>query len=164
MKLSILLTSFLLLLAASAQDLDQNLSPAEQLLDVMRFEKSIVDGGMAGYPAVEQSLAGQNLTEKEMAEVKDAFMAYMLKLASDPDLKAKTIKLYEKTFTNDEILGMIEFYKTPLGQKTLHELPQITGEAMQFSMELAQKHVGAFQDALTGILERKAAEKPEDDQ
>ena len=105
---------------------------------------------------VKQSLASQNLTDAEMAKVKDAFMIYIGKLANDPTLLNKTIELYNANFTEDEINELIEFYQTPLGKKTLSALPRITAEAMQMSTALAQKHVGPFQEALEKILKEKA--------
>ena len=113
---------------------------------------------------VEQSLSGQDLNKEEMDEVKDAFIAYMSKVASDPQLKIKTKALYEKSFTDDEIAALIAFYKTPTGQKSLEVMPTITGEIMIFSQQLAQKHVGSFQNALTKILERRAARGEQEDE
>lgn len=146
----------MLLLPASAQEAAK-LSPIDELLKIMKFEQTVVDGGEAGFAMVEQSLAGQDLNKEEMGEVKDAFMAYMGKVASDPQLKAKTKAVYENAFTDDEINSLIAFYKTPVGQKSLDVMPGLTGEIMAFSQKLAQKHVGSFQDALTAILERRAA-------
>ncbi|MEN8774586.1 MAG: DUF2059 domain-containing protein [Akkermansiaceae bacterium] len=156
MKSILFLAFSLLLLPASAQEAAK-LTPIDQLLKIMKFEQTVMDGGEAGFAMVEQSLAGQDLNKEEMGEVKDAFMDYMGKVASDPQLKEKTKAVYAKAFTDDEISQLIAFYKTPVGQKSLDVLPTLTGEIMAFSQQLAQKHVGAFQDTLTKILERRAA-------
>ncbi|WP_086686336.1 DUF2059 domain-containing protein [Nostoc sp. T09] len=39
------------------------------------------------------------------------------------------IPIYNKYFTNDEIKQIIAFYQTPLGQKTLTVLPQLSRES-----------------------------------
>ncbi|YCM43798.1 DUF2059 domain-containing protein [Verrucomicrobiaceae bacterium 227] len=156
MKKLITIAFALLLLPLSAQD-EQKPSPAERLLNVIEFQKTIVEGGEAGFGMVEQSLANQNLTKAEMAEVKEAFMDYMGRLANDPELLSKTIELYNASFTEDEINELIAFYRTPLGKKTLTTLPDIMGETMKLSTALAQKHVGPFQETLGKVLERKAA-------
>ena len=157
MKKILLLALSFVILPLAAQENGKELSPAEQLLKIMKFEQTVLEGGEAGFTMVEQSLAGQGLNKEEMAQVKDAFMAYMDKVATDPKLKAKTKEIYEGAFTNDEILELIAFYRTPIGQKSLEVMPTLTGEIMNFSQQLAQKHVGSFQDALTKIIERKAA-------
>jgi uncharacterized protein len=156
MKSILFLAFTLLFLPASAQE-PATLAPIDELLKIMKFEQTVIDGGEAGFVMVEQSLAGQDLNKEEMGEVKDAFLAYMSKVASDPQLKIKTKAIYEKTFTDDEITALISFYKTPTGQKSLEVMPTITGEIMVFSQQLAQKHVGSFQNALTKILERRAS-------
>jgi len=162
MKKLIAITFSLLLLPLSAQG-EKKETPAERLLKVTEFQKTIVDGGEAGFGMVEKSLANQNLTKAEMAKVKDAFMAYMGRLASDPELLNKTIELYNANFTEEEINELIEFYQTPLGKKTLSALPRITGEAMQMSTALSQKHVGPFQEALGKILKEKAEKEQKED-
>lgn len=159
MKKILLLALSFAVLPLSAQEGGKELTPVEQLLKIMKFEDTIMDGGEAGFSMVEQSLAGQDLNKEEMAEVKDAFMDYMGKVARDPELKVKTKEAYTKAFTNDEIMDLIAFYKTPVGKKSLDVLPALTGDIMAYSQKLAQKHVGSFQDALTKILERKAAKE-----
>lgn len=156
MKSILLLTFSLLLLPVSGQE-GAKPAPIDELLKIMKFEQTVIDGGETGFAMVEHSLAGQDLKKEEMGEVKDAFMAYMGKVAGDPQLKAKTKAVYEEHFSEDEITALIAFYKTPVGQKTLEVMPAITGEVMALSQQLAQKHVGSFQDALTKILERRAA-------
>jgi hypothetical protein len=163
MKSTILTFLSLVILPLSAQEEKKEPSPAEQLLEVMEFKKTIIEGGVAAFPTVAQSLQGQGLNKQEMAEVKDAFTGYMTQLANDPALMEKTVKLYEDTFTNDELLELIAFYQTPTGRKTIHTLPEIMGKATMFSEKLAQKHVGSFQKALGDILERKAAREEKED-
>ena len=38
------------------------------------------------------------------------------------------IPVYDKYFSDEDIKGMIQFYQTPLGQKTIKALPQLTAE------------------------------------
>lgn len=38
------------------------------------------------------------------------------------------VPIYDKYFTDADIKGLIQFYETPLGQKTVKALPQITAE------------------------------------
>ena len=41
------------------------------------------------------------------------------------------MRVYDKYLTHDEIKGLIRFYETPLGQKTLSVLPQIVSEMQE---------------------------------
>ncbi|MFN6525955.1 DUF2059 domain-containing protein [Nostoc sp. ChiSLP03a] len=45
------------------------------------------------------------------------------------DLVNEIIPIYNKYFTNEEIKQIIAFYQTPLGQKTITVIPQITQES-----------------------------------
>lgn len=53
------------------------------------------------------------------------------------------IPIYEKHYTEEEIQELINFYNTPIGKKTIENLPKITQESMevgqQWGLELAQK-------------------------
>ncbi len=59
--------------------------------------------------------------------------------AAMPSLLEQIAPLYAKHFTHDEILGLIAFYETPLGQKAVTELPALTQEASAVSMRWGQQ-------------------------
>lgn len=158
MKKILILIPFLFSLL-TAEEPEKAPTPAEKLIDLIKLEETIVETGAANFGMVAESLADADLTEAEMAEVKDAFMVYMRELASDPELKAKTTALYEKNFTQEELKALVEFYQTPLGQKTLSTLPNILAETTAFSEVVAQRHVGTFEKALGDILQRKEKQK-----
>lgn len=43
-------------------------------------------------------------------------------------LDSSAVPIYDKHFSDDEIRGLIKFYETPLGQKAVSALPQISNE------------------------------------
>jgi hypothetical protein len=47
-----------------------------------------------------------------------------------PELSRQLIKVYAKYFSQEEIKGLITFYESPLGQKTIRSLPQVLNECM----------------------------------
>jgi hypothetical protein len=82
-----------------------------------------------------------------------------------PKLVDAAVPVYDKYLSDEDIKGLIQFYKTPLGQKTLSVLPQITGELQaqgeklgerigrESMMEVLSEHpdlAKAMQDARTG--------------
>ena len=157
MKRLILITFSLFLLPITAQEVKKE-TPAERLLEVIEFKKNITKGGEASFFLVAKSLKSQKLNAAEMAEMKSAFMDYMEKLANDPELRKKVVKLYNANFNESEINKLIEFYRTPLGKKVLSSQPVIMGKIMQLTTVLAKKHIGGFQEKLKEILMRKARE------
>ena len=66
------------------------------------------------------------------------------------DFNATTIALYDKYFTNEEILGMIRFYETPLGKKTIEVMPNLVQESMMRGQEQGEQ---AAQRALARVTE-----------
>ncbi|RZN85176.1 MAG: hypothetical protein EVB10_07900, partial [Verrucomicrobiaceae bacterium] len=76
MKFILFLAVSLIFVPVSAQE-PSTLAPIDELLKIMKFEQTVIDGGEAGFVMVEQSLSGQDLNKEEMDEVKDAFIAYM---------------------------------------------------------------------------------------
>jgi hypothetical protein len=47
------------------------------------------------------------------------------------DIQKETIIIYDKYFTNEEILEIIEFYKTPIGKIYLSKMGIVTMESMK---------------------------------
>ncbi|RZF55826.1 DUF2059 domain-containing protein [Acinetobacter halotolerans] len=46
-------------------------------------------------------------------------------------LEPEMIKIYVEEFTQEEINGMLEFYKTPVGQSTINKMPIVMQKSMQ---------------------------------
>jgi len=61
---------------------------------------------------------------------------------------------YDKYFSDDDIKGLIQFYQTPLGQKTLTVLPKLTVEVQTAGRERGEQ---AGREAMIEVL----AEHPE---
>src|SRR3989442_12923505 len=53
------------------------------------------------------------------------------------ELSDKIVAAYDKHFTADEVKGLLQFYGSPLGQKTASETPRVTREGQAESRELS---------------------------
>jgi uncharacterized protein len=60
----------------------------------------------------------------------DAFFDKFHSKMNLAELLNLSVPIYDKHFTHAEIKGLLAFYKTPLGQKSINELPQLMGEMM----------------------------------
>lgn len=56
----------------------------------------------------------------------DLFFEKFRSKANPNDLIEMAVPLYDKYFTDEEIKGLIKFYETPVGQKAIATLPQLT--------------------------------------
>ena len=70
------------------------------------------------------------------------------------DFMSITISLYDKYFTNEEIVGLVKFYETPLGQKATSVLPTLVQESMARGQVQGQQ-------AAERAINRLAQEYPE---
>ena len=50
--------------------------------------------------------------------------------------KVVAIHLYDKYYSKDELQNLVDFYKTPTGQKTIQVMPQLTQESMNLFNQL----------------------------
>lgn len=69
----------------------------------------------------------------------------------------KLVPVYSKYLTNEDVKGLIRFYQTPLGKKTLVSLPQISRDSItigqQYGLEAAKRALQRLQKE--GYLRRR---------
>jgi len=61
----------------------------------------------------------------------DLFFAKFTAKADVDHLLDLAVPVYDRTFSHQEIRGLIEFYQTPLGQKAIAALPKVTAELQE---------------------------------
>lgn len=106
--------------------------------------KSLTSQIMAGMkdnlkPVLTNSLPPGDYRAKLIDLFFDKFMARAN--AEFPKLLDAAVPIYDKYLSAEDIKGMIQFYQTPLGQKTLSVLPQITA-AMQSQGQKLGEQIG----------------------
>ena len=69
----------------------------------------------------------------------DAFVASFQKHFDPDSLTEKIIPIYDKYLSDEEVNGLLEYYKSPLGQRMLKALPEIARESQQAGFSLGQK-------------------------
>ena len=65
-------------------------------------------------------------------------------------LEPEYIKLYQETFTPEEVNGLVQFYKTPAGIATLTKLPVLMQRALEISQTKLIPIMQEFQTDLKG--------------
>ncbi|MDQ6647276.1 MAG: DUF2059 domain-containing protein [Pseudomonadota bacterium] len=51
--------------------------------------------------------------------------------SSSPQLLARMVPIYQKHFTAAEVTGLLKFYRSPLGQKVITQMPVTMAEGMK---------------------------------
>jgi hypothetical protein len=80
----------------------------------------------AFWPTVEQKARADKIDDATIAELRKEFERIQLDFLTNAMKEAPPI--YARHFTVAELGELIAFYRTPIGAKALHEMPQVTGE------------------------------------
>ena len=125
-----------------------------QLLEVTRSRKLMDDtmGQMDSYmrTAMNQALAGKVPTAEEQAVLDDMnrkLVTLMQREMRWDILEPKFIALYRQSFTEQEIAGMLSFYRTPAGQAVITKMPVV----MQHTMATLQDLMGTMVPQMQAI-------------
>jgi len=123
-------------------------SQARALVDSMRGQ---FDGMMT--KAVQQSLKGKTPTPRQQQAInamKEQVIALVSAQVTWPKLEPMYVRLYQETFTEDEVQGMVAFYRSPAGQAMVQKMPLL----MQKSIAEMQRIMLAMMPKMEEI-ERK---------
>ncbi len=164
MKYLLLPTVCLTLMCSSATFAKQaSTASIKELLEITKTEELLEYSYKQVEPMISSTIAeiekaqDEPLTKKQ----KQALQSYAQK-ASDimvTDLSWKKlepdfIKIYSETFSQEEIDGLIDFYKTPVGQSTIDKMPIVTDKSMQ----LMQQHMVQVMPKIMQALEETMEE------
>jgi len=81
-------------------------------------------------------------------------MAYLL--VEDPEFREGRLSAYTDVLSREELVGLVEFYRSPVGQKALVKIPEITRERGAVVQKIVQRYQPEFNEQVREIL------KPED--
>lgn len=97
------------------------------------------------------------LTASEQGDV-DAFLAAVVGLAAEQyDWKAlepKYVHLYASVYSEDELDGLLTFYRTPFGQSVLAKLPAINAGRLQLLRDKDKELDPKFKALFTEFMQR----------
>ena len=122
----------------------------ERLMEVTKVEESTRKA--ADLMAVQMAQLTGEEDPEDTAQMQEVVSGLIDVMTAEGGPMQQMIPVYAKYFTHDDILQMIAFYETPLGQKTIKVMPQIAGESAQVTMRW-----------ITGVFQELQEEDKEDD-
>ena len=135
-------------------------SHAQKLIEGMTLQ---FDGMMA--TATQQALQGRTPTAKQqqaITNMQGKMSALMKESLTWAKFEPMYIRLYQQTFTEEEVAGILAFYKTPAGQALIEKLPLLTQNLMkEMPIMLADISPRLRQIQAEFAVEMKAASEPE---
>ena len=151
--LTILCFTFLVAFSAQAEEKSSQES-VEKLMELTETSKMM--DAMQGQ--IGQMFDGMSKQMGLSEEEKPAFETYMKKVASLMEeemnweaIKEPMINIYLKHFSEEEVKGLIEFYKSDLGKSMIQKMPLIMQESMLISQELMKDIMPKIQELAVGL-------------
>ncbi len=149
MKKLVLVLIFLLSSNFVFADETQHRKLAEDLLRVTKIDERTQQMFDQIEDMQNKQLAGTENNEKAVA-MQHEIMNLMKNYLSWGKLKGKYIEIYASTFTEQELIELINFYKSPIGQKYIEKMPEI----MTKSMRIGQEAVKEMQPEMAKIMKK----------
>ncbi len=152
---------FLIAFAATASLLplhaeEQKPSSAMELIDIMNFTETAKGSAAGSFAPILGQMKAQGLPPKAIEEVIAAAEEFFSKTFEDPDFRTEIAEVYEKNYSESELVELIAFYETPLGKKTLAAMPQVMQQSNLIGQKFALKNQAEFQAELQGIMMKHA--------
>ena len=135
-----------------------------ELLEITHTRK-LMDGQVGQVDGIlKQSLhrqfAGESMNDKQQA-IMDDMLGKVAAVFKDEmkweSLEPMFIDIYRKSFTQEELDGMLAFYKSPAGQAVIAKMPLV----MQESTKLMQQRMGALMPKVIAIEKESIAKMRE---
>src|SRR5229473_7323053 len=98
--------------------------------------QQLIEAGMEQFRSSVQDSQPNNPRAKQFA---DAFAARFPKHFDPDSLTERVIPIYDKYLTTDDLKGLLDYYRSPLGQRMLKTLPELTRESQAAGFALGQK-------------------------
>ncbi len=123
---------------------------AEALLVEMDLETSLAN-------SVDQLLALQIQMNPALAESADVMKEILADYLSFEALEPFYIDLYVDTYTAAELRELVAFYKTPVGKKSIVEMPALFAKSAQFGMQIMQENAAEISQRMMEAQRANAA-------
>lgn len=156
--LSLLVLSCFALCASAAPASTESV---ENLLALMKAEK-LVEGMLRNIDqsmrqSMEIALKGQALSaeQQRMVDVLPAKIGQIMREELDWNrMRSVYVQIYQESFTQEEIDGLLAFYKSPAGMAYIEKMPVV----MQKSMALSQTRLAPMVEKLKAAMEKALAD------
>ena len=134
------LTALLILSPAyAASESGDTRAMVEELMEMMNIEDSMTQTQSQLKAMVVLMIDEVEVPDElrdELVEHQTKMIDMIMKEMSWDRLKSDFIAMYVEIFDQEEIAGLLDFYRSPVGQSFLAKTPQL----MARTMEIAQKH------------------------
>jgi hypothetical protein len=158
---------FILLFISAIQVHAEEILTAEKKEDIRKLLE--VTGALNVGKVMSEALVKQMV--ETIKKVRPDIPAYMFDMVADEVNKTLSegivakggyidliVLIYHRYFSHNEIKGLISFYQTPLGKKTMTVMPAMTQEAMAASQRWGQSLIPIIEQRMKARFKQKGIE------
>ena len=144
--ITLLTTLFLSSIAVASTD--SHRQAVDEMLSISRVDKMIEPMMENVMSVMQQQMSQVEIPEDKMPIVEKYNQKIIDTLRQEmrwERMKDDFVNLYLEVYTEEEIRGLTEFYKSPLGQKMLDKMPELMQASLQISQGLLQQTLPKIQ-------------------
>jgi uncharacterized protein len=131
--------------AAQPEPTPGEVAAVRELLEVSRTRENFIRGMELG---LEQGGMGE-ITPQIRAVLREFMDEHFRYEEMEPDF----IRMYTDAYTEEEIRGLTAFYRTPLGQRLIETLPEISAASQRIVMERLQSVMPQLMQAMMEAMQ-----------
>lgn len=150
--------------AQDTSELPKTAVLAEELLTLFQVDKAM-DGAFQQVMNMQEEMADSKPSSPEQKEKQRLALQASLdetkKLFGWETIKPAFIEIYSEVFTEEELQGMIDFFKSPLGQKWIAKQPQLQAATMQKMQAIMMEAQPKIQEAIKNAQQSDSGAKTE---
>lgn len=160
----LLLTLIAISITANADELSRR-AAALKLLEVSRAAEMIETVYDSMQPQFE-AMAEQIGIDEAQRPIFDRHMARVFEVLREElnweKMEPYMIDAYAEVYTEDELLGLVEFYESPLGQKFMAKMPEMMSVTMEMTQSMMSGFYGRFEELQAELMAEIEASKAND--
>jgi hypothetical protein len=149
--------------AAAAKPIDsQKEARIRELMDVTGAKdlgQQLIEAGMEQFRSSVLDSQPDNPRAKQFV---DAFTTRFQKHFDSKSLNEHVIPIYDKYLTTEDLKGLLDYYRSPLGQRMLKALPDVARESQAAGYALGQKAAQDTMEELKGDFPEFTGGKEDD--
>ena len=123
---------------------DSHIEAARELLLLTKAKEATEKAFEQVYPLVNSMTEHYPVPEAHrrlMTEDMQASLEFMKQELNWTVLEPRLVQVYVDVYTEDELRGLNDFYRSPLGQKFIEKTPEIMEASTKMTMEMFQEFI-----------------------
>lgn len=134
---------------ARAQSSPEQRAAATELLVAMRAPEMLES-------SIRGMLDAQLRNAPELAGVQDVLREFVARYVSWEALREQYVEIYARSFTEDELRQMTDFYRSDAGQKLARAAPRLMAESAALGERAVQEHRAELQQMILARLRQQS--------